>query len=410
MKNLILHTERGKFIMKKFEFKKFAVMLSIFMVLFLVSTAFASNQAAFDEFKNLIQTQYIFRDFKGVNWPELYARHESQIVNSATADQFAQNLGILVGEIGDLHFRVYDTNGTNTVRYTRQLQRNFNQEAISRIVPITRVNDRISTAIVQNVGYLQINSWLGDYSRYFRVLPELLQTTFRDTNALIIDLRMNGGGNWNFAGEPTAPGHDGIGFVHYFSGLNPGEVVHIGYFDWIQTSFYDRRLIPHTQRGIPENMGVPYTNPVVILIGESSASTTETFLTHMAISPNTITIGDTTAGTSGGSVVEHILSNGVSVWPSKVAALDVNRNIIIEDIGIQPDVHVPFINNGSDNVLIAAFAHLGVTVTDGGGGTPPPGNGNTPPPSDSSGGGGCNAGVGFGVLVLAVFFFIRRRA
>jgi hypothetical protein len=360
--------------MKKFGIKKLITLVfSVFLVLSLISTAFASqvdrNQAAFEQFKDLVANQYIFRDYKQVNWTNLYARYENQILNSSTDDQFAQNLGRLVGEVNDGHFVVYDTRGNPTVISTTPTppKTNYNLDAIPRIIPnLKSVNTRVSTAVVQNVGYLMIKSWLDDQNQYFRILPELLQTEFLHTDALIIDVRMNGGGNYlGFSDfEPSVGNTDNIGFVHYFSGFSPTEMKIIGYWESVVgATLNDKRVIPLRQRGIPANYGIPYTKPVIVLIGESSASSCETFVAYMMHLANVATMGDTSMGASGGNNRSHDLVNGISMRLPMMALLDINQNYI-EDVGISPNIQVSFINDGSDNVLIEAFRQLGVTVTD----------------------------------------------
>jgi hypothetical protein len=92
---------------------------------------------------------------------------------------------------------------------------------------------------------------------------------------------------------------------------------------------------------------------------------------HLA---NVTTMGETSWGTVGGNNRSHDLVNGLSIRLPMMALLDINQNHI-EDVGISPNIQVPFINDGSDNVLIRAFAHLGVTVTDSSfGGSNPGGN------------------------------------
>jgi hypothetical protein len=152
--------------------------------------------------------------------------------------------------------------------------------------------------------------------------------------------------------------------VHYFSGFNPTETKIIGYWESVVgATFHDRRVIPLRQRGIPANYGIPYTKPVIVLIGGAVASSNETFVAYMMHLTNITTMGETSWGTAAGNNRSHDLVNGLSMRIPMMTLLDINQNHI-EDVGISPNIQVSFINDGSDNVLIRAFAHLGVTVTD----------------------------------------------
>ena len=117
-------------------------------------------------------------------------------------------------------------------------------------------------------------------------------------------------------------------------------------------------------------------------------------------------MGDITAGAQGGNPRDYVLNNGVKIRIPTVAVKDANRVYLTLENRVTPDQHVPFVNDGSDNVLIEAFRQLGVHISP----TPNPNPTPTPTPNpDVSGGGGCNAGIGMIAMLLAGAIFLLNR-
>jgi C-terminal processing protease CtpA/Prc len=182
-----------------------------------------------------------------------------------------------------------------------------------------------------DVGYLALTTWATGQISADDVDAAL--ETLRDTRALVLDVRMNGGGN------------DAIAFA--VAGRFATRTVTFG---TVQT----RSGPAHTDFTAPEPRTVAprgawqYTKPVYLLVGRGVFSSAESFAAALGELPQVTIAGDTTGGASG-NPREFALRVGnrdtgwhytVSTW---VETLTNGRPI--EGIGIAPDVVVPFAFN-----------------------------------------------------------------
>jgi hypothetical protein len=291
----------------------------------------------------------------------LFTKYEASLVNASDSYDFARILNNLVIETRGSHFGVFDPSGRHLDNYwdldTRK--ENFNLSALPRIIGNYRdINPVISTGSVSNIGYILIKSWYHTNPTeegWFNALSHLITEFRNSTDGLIIDVRPNGGGT-------DIPSN---AFAAHFV----RSAVHFGYVDFFQIPSWNR--INNSPQVFPVDVSMlHYDKPVLLLIGNWSASTTEShFIPAMQFAPNVKTIGDRTAGFSGSSSGLRLdLSNGVQVTPTTKAFKDLD-GVYLEGNGIEPNQYVQFINDGSDNVLIEAFRQLGVTVTDPGSNT-----------------------------------------
>jgi hypothetical protein len=350
--------------------------ISLLVILFFFDgDAFANverNRVAFNEFKEIMSNCYIFKDYKNINWDNLYAKYENQILNSNTDDEFAYNLSLLVLEIKDSHFYVANSDGFVHPRYYPEwIKSNYNLDAIPRIVQDYReINSDISIGFVDNIGYLMIKAW-SQSELTEKILPQLLQNELKDTDGLIIDERMNHGG-W------------GSEFPSYFIDANSilyGHDDRYEYIDGKSVIITNQPLylpdISHINENYKTGNNMVYKKPVIVLIGNHSVSAAEVFVLEMTQCHTVTTMGERTWGSVGAGAYilgdvdnsnlipdgAYKLANNVTMSLPHRAIKDTNKKHI-EDNGIEPDIYVPFISDGSDNVLIEAFRYFSVNIVD----------------------------------------------
>ncbi|MDR3255360.1 MAG: hypothetical protein LBT31_07310 [Synergistaceae bacterium] len=306
----------------------------------------ARNKKALDEFKQIVSTRYIYKDYKKVHWPSLYAKHEYKILASATDREFAENLNGLVLELKDAHFSVMDGEGARLPSLKRPARvTNYNLNAIRRIIGnLTKLNEHVSVGKLGKVGYLMITDWDFPPDEYADILPKsLFSETFFGTGGLIVDVRMNHGGKVanceRFAGEFASAN---LLAAYHHSLDRSGNIV--------KKEYYLRGL------------GVRYAKPVIVLMGNMSASACEHFILQMQTVAHVKTMGDNSAGSTG-LPRNYRLSNGIGLTIPSAALMDL-KNTYIEGYGIKPRETVPFIRDKSDNVLVKAFQKLGERVID----------------------------------------------
>ena len=156
----------------------------------------------------IIDEHYCFFDYKhkeyGLDWDEVHRRYAAQISDSMSKEALFQVLGNLCGELHDGHVNLWTP--FNTARYTQWYEAyptNFD-DSLQRVVLGTADEHRTASGLQYkvlpgNVGYIRCSSFntaIGEGN-----LHEILRY-FALCNALIVDIRSNGGGQLTSA-EPS---------------------------------------------------------------------------------------------------------------------------------------------------------------------------------------------------------------
>jgi carboxyl-terminal processing protease len=163
-----------------------------------------------------------------------------------------------------------------------------------------------------------------------------------DTKALILDARMNGGGD-EIAARRVAGRFVSKPAVYSKDRLREGGA-------WKGT--FDRVVEPRMD-------AKRYAGPVAVLIGPKVGSSAESFVLMMKYGANATLVGEVTKGSSG-NPKPHPLGNGVTVYLSRWED-QMPDGTMIEGRGIRPDVLVKTTPRGlqkSDPVLEAALKSL----------------------------------------------------
>jgi C-terminal processing protease CtpA/Prc len=175
--------------------------------------------------------------------------------------------------------------------------------------------------VLDGVPYIAIGGWnatsirAADFDAAFE--------RYRNSPALILDVRMNGGGMDSLAFEIAGRfirSPINAGYVRYRNG--PG----------------------HTDFGAPVQRTVSprgpwqYSGTVLLLMGRRCASSNESFIMAMGQLPNVTLVGERTAGSTGNPTT-FPLAGGWSYTVSRWIEYTTD-NQIIEDNGISPDVLV----------------------------------------------------------------------
>lgn len=231
--------------------------------------------------------------------------------------------------------------------FTRKLPR----DGYGRMTPFEAVNLRF---LPGNIAYLQVNEFESDkgYRRFAAAFDSIATT-----NALIIDLRRNGGGNSN----------NGFSILNYLTDKP------------YSTGSYQSRIYSPVGRArgdkvrfepvdtgsvaLPAGVGKLYTKPVVVLIGGMTFSAAEDFCSAYVGMKRGALIGEPTGGSTGQPLV-FTLPGGV------MARVCTKRDGYPDGTewngrGIEPTVlvrpTVADVQTGQDTVLKAALKYLETT-------------------------------------------------
>ena len=135
---------------------------------------------------------------------------------------------------------------------------------------------------IGSVPYLVFGQWLT--SDFSSAAVDSVLELFRDAPAIIIDVRMNSGGDESLALSVASRFYDMARVATYVRYRNGPRHSDLGPF---QPLVVDRRG------------SWQFTKPVLVLVGRGCFSSTEAFVAAMRVLPNVTVVGDTTGGGSG---------------------------------------------------------------------------------------------------------------
>lgn len=292
---------------------------------------------------------YSYFDVKRINWNALRTEFEPRAASAGSQDRLMLVLQEMLGRLHDQHV-VISGPGTTLRTYVPGFFVNWDEGVWRQYLARANATMRGAavSAVMNGVAYIAVSSW--NPAQLSVADLDAFVDAFRDRPALIVDVRMNPGGDdslaFQFAGRFTAA----TTIADYYqtrNGPNHGD------------------FTPRTPRTVSPRGSFQFTRPVLLLTGRRSASSNEGFIAAMQELPNVTSAGDTSAGSSGNPQTFTLpggWSYTVSRWIHYTAA-----GQIIEDQGIQPRVNVPAsaadFAGGRDPVLDFALAQLPASVS-----------------------------------------------
>jgi hypothetical protein len=305
----------------------------------------ASLQEAFDKLWGSFDRDYaLFVLRPDVDWNASRSQFRSLALTARSTDEFAEVCAEMLRPLRDLHIWL-TVSGESVPVFNRPRAANANPRAHEHILgQLNNPGQPVQWAITANgIGFLAIYGWSdrGIPGQCDGVLEKM-----RDTRALIVDVRLNGGGSEDLAREVAGRFIDKAfvyGYDQHRSGPNHKDL-----------SGKDGRVVE--PRG-PWR----YDRPVILLIGQKCMSSNESFVAMMSGDPNLITMGDHTCGSSGNpEMIQLPLDMTVSV-PQWIDYLPDGSPL--DERGFQPKV--PFapkpgaFEGERDDLLTAALERLG---------------------------------------------------
>ncbi|MGO8696931.1 MAG: S41 family peptidase [Limisphaerales bacterium] len=305
----------------------------------------ASLQETFDKLWGSFDRDYaMFTLRPEVDWNASRSRFRSLAVTARSTDEFAGICAEMLRPLRDLHIWL-KVGERNVPVFNRPRAANSNPQAHEGILGhLNNPGQPVQWAITTNgIGFLAIYGWND------RGIPEQcdeLLEKMRATIALIVDVRLNGGGSDTLAAQVAAR-FIGKPFVYAYdqsrNGPNHGD------------------LTGKNARVIQPRGPWRYARPVILLIGQKCMSSNESFIAMMSGDPNLITMGDHTCGSSGNPEIINLpLDMTVSV-PRWIDYLP--DGSLLDERGFQPKF--PFapkpgaFEGERDDLLTAALERLG---------------------------------------------------
>lgn len=281
-----------------------------------------------------------------VDWQKQRDTLRPQVEKAATNYEVADLLAQMIAPLKDLHAYVY-CGHEYVPAYTRERPFNASWSAIAKMFPGIEGQDKRRELgygrTAEGIGYINIlglnNIELAD------AFDEALEK-LADTWGLVLDLRGNGGGDENL-GKLMAGRFAEKALIYSFSRYRNGPK-HDDLGDKLPRAFEPRG---------PWR----YESPVVVLIGQRTMSSAESFALMLAQCPQVTTMGDRTAGASANPRLIERLPGDIKVNLPRWLDLD-PRGEPIEHRGVQPQAKIAAsaqeLRSGRDSVLEAALEHL----------------------------------------------------
>ena len=221
-------------------------------------------------------------NLKNVNWMLLYGKYLPLAEEAETAEELMMDVVLpMIGELYDGHMWLMSP--TNEIIYTcyPEYEENYDLTMMRNnyLNPagFAGYSSAVGYCNPDSLPYLSIRAWYSDVN--VERIDEFVALC-EDIPAIIIDVRMNGGGSTMLLQEAT------------------GRFVHESGTAWTMRS----RTGPDYDDCEYENFTnvvlgpLQYSGTIYLLIGENCASTCEGFILGMDELPNVVLLGDTTMG------------------------------------------------------------------------------------------------------------------
>ncbi|MCB2153909.1 hypothetical protein KQI84_03425 [bacterium] len=297
------------------------------------------NYKSWQEFRRLFRERYSYYERTGTDWESVFDDAEGWVLRSPTTEEWLLRVSILLAPAEDAHLYLRDPGGKRYSTYRRHAEYNGNIEDLKRQLPnLQEHNNIVWSATKGRVGYLAVHAWNND-NQQLEIIAHIMKEMCEETDALIVDVRGNGGGvetdaramaGW-FLQEDS----------HYAGHRNRDPESPTGWTDvrerWVRANPPERR----------------YEGQVFVLQGPVCLSSNEAFLLMMRQAPRAVSIGATSGGSSA-NPRSWPLPNGTMVVLPRWQTLTPDGSPW-EGVGIAPDVEVDGDFRVKDIVLARAL-------------------------------------------------------
>jgi hypothetical protein len=278
----------------------------------------------FDDVWSRYDATYPYFVYKRVNWDSLRLAYRPRAVAATSQEALVSVIHEMLGQLRDVHSWLVAPNGDSYLAtYTPTAFVNWRSDVWQKYMARYGWQQRSNWGygLIEGIPYIAFGSWNPAQLSAGAVDAALEQ--FKDAPALVIDVRMNGGGNTALADSVAARFFDAsriATYVQYRSGPSHSD------------------LGPTQASRVSPRGSWQFRKPVLLLVGRGCFSSNEDFIAAMSQLPNVTVVGDTTGGGSGNPAM-YDLGGGwqysVPRWIEYTSAMQV-----VEWKGIAPTVVV----------------------------------------------------------------------
>ncbi len=313
-----------------------------------------TNREAIDAMRSAIDDAYSYRDRVMKNWDGAFEGSRAELEGATTPAAFARATGLMLGAAADPHIwlRVNDAVfGTFQRSYTP----NFDGQKLAATVPgVRRLNPFTVTGVFNPgtpnaIGYIEIGEWSGDTESLRPAHDEVTAMVRAGITRIIIDVRINGGGDEltarAFASRFTQ-GRSVYSRNRTRDG-SPPDGWSRPYERAVQPLAEEARDNPRAAAMLVDADGNTLDTPpplfrgrIVVLQGPACLSSNESFLLMMRHGGKAVLMGAASGGSSG-NPKPHNLGNGVTLLLPSWEDMEPN-GWVIEGVGVKPHIEASF--------------------------------------------------------------------
>ncbi len=253
-------------------------------------------QTNFDMMWETLDKRYSFFSYKQIDWDSVKAALEGRLSPDMADDELFDLLAEMLYALEDGHVNLRSPfDRSRNWRWYLDYPENFNFEVIER--NYLREDHRRTGPLLNSfldsgkVGYIYYGSFA---SRVSEVHIDYVVNRFKNTDAIIIDIRNNGGGSLSNVDRIASRFADRVRHAYdilYKEGP--------GHDDFSEA--YPYKIFPGGE--------FQYTKPVYVISNRKSYSSATFFVQSMRVFPHVMIIGDQCGG-GGGSPISQELPNG----------------------------------------------------------------------------------------------------
>ncbi len=299
--------------------------------------------AQFDLVWRTFDQEYIGFIFLDLNWDAVYDQYRPEMGEIQSQQELVEILLDMLALLEDAHINIETPDGEIMTTYVPEYEVNFDMQVIWSYI------DSLSTggftfwdadsvwgyAMFDSIPYVMVRFM--DPNLNFAHLSNFI-VNIPDAPAMIIDVRMNGGGVTT-ASENLAKRFCSERCLAYY---------------WVNRNGPEHDDLSEPDPCYTNPVTVYFDRPVIVLIGERSASATEHFALRADALPQIILAGDTTMReVNAPSLLD--LAGGFSYTVTLWTIMSADSSAWIQETGIAPDVYIEVtmedFNQGVDPVL-----------------------------------------------------------